>query len=696
VSGPAGNAVAKDTAGKEMTDKTFTWASSDSNIASVDTSGKVTAKRFGKVKISASVDSKTGESAEQTTFGLEASGGVSIYKQGEAPSMALLVRFRNAQDTGVVQNTTALTIKGPTGWNNNTPAQVQYSGNGRTWVRWQAGVGSVPVLDGNYQISTSIDGSDYGTSFSVDTKNTLLAVTNFKVDSVNANSVSCSWNAVAGNVSYWFDSQNDTNRTYLTGINTTATSGTLTLPSGTVFEPLKTYRCAVHSRNFNPNTSTAFIDPFPAQFNTGYNAIQFGLPVTSGPKLILTIPRGQWTAFRDGQGPWVYQGQPDATFSKELPITDAGGRYGVAIGRGSGAFVNYFTLAEASNFDTSSGRCDDGDFTRTATVKPSFTFSNTTDRGGFALLRPESSDRVFNYGRSNQAAGVGSDLGVVAGSYTLIAVQRTLNSQGFLINRSPGIFLQRTVQIAAGNNPVVMDFTSGASTATINGTATIGGVPSGYTPFLATRFVPATSKYRCNSTFTLAFDESDNAISSGSYSANRYMLPASFFVSGDRLRYDASASLTTGNLTEYVSHYRFIDPGAAQPTDFSLGTPLASGEGTAVNNLPEVRNLPTAFPSPFGFYNIPFSQTINNVANSVEINVSRGWLAGAGATATVGFPDLSGLPNARSNWKLTSGEVNYTIRRLETDTAADALIFYGNRLPSTWGETGRINKFGNP
>jgi hypothetical protein len=142
VSGPAGNAlkigeavqfsaVAKDTAGKEMTDKTFTWASSDSNIASVDTSGKVTAKRFGKVKISASVDSKTGESAEQTTFGLEASGGVSIYKQGEAPSMALLVRFRNAQDTGVVQNTTALTIKGPTGWNNNTPAQVQYSGNGR-------------------------------------------------------------------------------------------------------------------------------------------------------------------------------------------------------------------------------------------------------------------------------------------------------------------------------------------------------------------------------------------------------------------------------------------------------------------------------------------------------------------------------------------------------------------------------------
>lgn len=704
VTGPADNnlkigeavqfsVIAKDSGGTELKDKKLTWASSDDNIASVDATGKVTAKRLGKVKITASADKKTGESAEQTTYGLEASGGVSVYRQGQNPSLALLVRFRNKLDTGVVQDTTVLKITGPAGWNSDKAAEISHGGGGRTWVRWRAGAGPAPV-SGTYQVSANFDGEDYKTTFAVDTTQTLLAVTNLKVTAVTANSVSCSWDAVTGNVAYWFDTLEETaNYKYLDGINTLTPGGTINLRSGTTFESIKTYRCAVHTRNFNPELSTAFIDPFPAQFNTGYDAVPFGLPVASGPKLTLTIPRGQWTAFQDGTGDWKFQGQPDSTFTKELPVTDPAGRYGLAFG----SWVAYFILSEAPSFTPSTSRCDDGDFTKDATIQPNVTLTNTTDRGSFTLLRPEGTDRVINYDRNYQGSGVGADLNMLSGTYTLIAAQRAFDNQGVLVKRSPGIFIQRTVTIAPGNtNPLALDFTSGSFTATTNGTATITGVPTGTNPYLNTRFISAAWRYRCNSTSTLAYDSSDAVVNTGSYTANRYTLPSGFFVAGDRLRYSAGTGLTTGNQNDYVDRYIHVAPSAAQPTSFALGAFLTSGEGAATNFLPEASNLPTAFPTSSGFWNMPFSQTIAGNTTTLSINVSKGYLAGLGATATVKFPDLSGLQNFNTNWRFKSGDVSYNLTRLETASNADTLAFFQNSLPTAWTDTGRSNKFTIP
>ena len=87
-------AVAKDSSGTVMT-KTFTWNSSDPNIASVDTNGMVTAKRFGTVTITASADGINGASSLQTTYGLEAIGGTKISTANPQIGTAFLARFRN-------------------------------------------------------------------------------------------------------------------------------------------------------------------------------------------------------------------------------------------------------------------------------------------------------------------------------------------------------------------------------------------------------------------------------------------------------------------------------------------------------------------------------------------------------------------------------------------------------------------------
>jgi Bacterial Ig-like domain (group 2) len=126
VSGPSTNAlklneataftaIAKDSSGATITGKTFTWTSSDDKIATVDSSGKVTANHFGTVKITASVDSTTGSSATQTTYGLEVTGGVRDY--GDP---TFLVRFRNADGSNAKSNPDA-TITGPSGWNGGQP-----------------------------------------------------------------------------------------------------------------------------------------------------------------------------------------------------------------------------------------------------------------------------------------------------------------------------------------------------------------------------------------------------------------------------------------------------------------------------------------------------------------------------------------------------------------------------------------------
>ncbi len=63
------NAVAKDTMGATSTNASFVWTSSDPNLASVDSTGLVTLKNPGNVKISAAVGTVTSNAADVTSEG---------------------------------------------------------------------------------------------------------------------------------------------------------------------------------------------------------------------------------------------------------------------------------------------------------------------------------------------------------------------------------------------------------------------------------------------------------------------------------------------------------------------------------------------------------------------------------------------------------------------------------------------------
>jgi hypothetical protein len=64
------SAVAKNASGAVLTDKTFTWASSNSSIATVSTDGKVTALKGGVVSLTASSEGKSGTSSLAISFTL--------------------------------------------------------------------------------------------------------------------------------------------------------------------------------------------------------------------------------------------------------------------------------------------------------------------------------------------------------------------------------------------------------------------------------------------------------------------------------------------------------------------------------------------------------------------------------------------------------------------------------------------------
>lgn len=702
VAGPAGNALkigetvqfgatAKDDKGNTLTGKTFTWASSDNSVASVDTNGKVTANRFGKVKISASTEGKSGDSPAQTTWGLEAVGGTRTDWNGTRPGTAFLARFRKADGSGPA-GMVDFSLKGPAGWNGDQPLAVAgiagYDGFVYPTTR-----GNIAAVSGSYTLSASAEGQEYSYTFSIDASKTLAAPASIAASAASSSGVTSTWSAVEGVPVYSSSIWNDTEQTSVVSAWETSNAHTF---SDLNLDPLKTYYLQASSYSFDPRGGTgsvAFSQPLPESFNTGFVRAPFAVPVVSGAKLTLTLSAGQWTAFQDGNGPWVWQGSPDTNFTKELPITDANGRYGLAFG----TWVAYLTAAEVPTIDTTQfGRCSDAGLTRSATLKPTFTLTNATDKGSFSLLRSDSSNRVLSYSRNNQSAGASADLSLAPGTYTLLAHQRALDSQGNSINRSPAILQQRTLNVVAGNNPLALNFTTGSFTAATNGTANITGVVSSSFPYLNTRLVPAAWRYRCNPTFSLAIDQSTSANTSGSYAANRYMLPTAFFVAGDRLRYDAGTVLTSGTRTDYVERIVHILPSTTQPAAFALGGFLASGDAGATANLPEARNLPTAFPTATGFYSNTFSQTIAGATTTLQLDVSKSWLAGLGATATVKFPDLSSLPFYSSGWKLKSGEVSYTLLRLETANNADMLAFFRNSLPDAWSNTGRSNKFTNP
>ncbi len=270
------NAVAKDSGSAEIPSKTFTWVSSDPNVATVDTNGMVTAKRFGTIKITASVEGKSGESASQTTFGLEAIGGTRTTLGNTSTQVAFLARFRKADGSGPV-GAGVLTLKGPTGWNNNQPDTTNYTGYDK-FVWWRSGIGSTNAITGTYSLETTVDGTIFNSSFQIDATKTIESPSSITPSDVTTTSISASWSAITGANSYVLEVWNDTdkknafNQWNYVG-NTTATV------TGTALDPAKTYFVQVHSFNTNlagGPSSAAFTGTLPEQFNVGFYRVKLG------------------------------------------------------------------------------------------------------------------------------------------------------------------------------------------------------------------------------------------------------------------------------------------------------------------------------------------------------------------------------------------------------------------------------------
>jgi Bacterial Ig-like domain (group 2) len=209
VSGPTSNtlklneataftAIAKDASGSTILGKTFTWTSSDDKIAGVDSSGKVIAIHVGTVKISASMDGKTGASSSLKTYGLEFAVGQYTASAFPSPYSSTYYKFRKANGTTVSVDT-PVSIIGPTGWNTGAAMSDQLYANDKYESRR---IVTAIAVAGTYTISTDVDGEHFTASASLDLSSSLPLPTGLAVTNLTKTGLDASWNAVIGANSY--------------------------------------------------------------------------------------------------------------------------------------------------------------------------------------------------------------------------------------------------------------------------------------------------------------------------------------------------------------------------------------------------------------------------------------------------------------------------------------------------------------
>jgi hypothetical protein len=280
VSGPSSNLLKigeatnfaadfKDAAGADVA-KSFTWTSSAPNIAEVDSSGKVTSKRLGKVTISASSDGVNGSSAVQTTYGLEVVGGTMDGGAFAKPvSLAALFRFRVGSVNPIAANTKfEMGFTGPADWNGGVAVVSKGWAMGTGGVSyWTQPLLDKPVQSGAYQVSTTINGVTYTSGFTVDATQLQARVTNItQQGAATASSVSASWTAAAGATYYQMLVSSASG--FLTP--TATTTGTNATVSGftLITNPVTAYDIFVLATNFKFDGGLDTLAP--VQFNASY------------------------------------------------------------------------------------------------------------------------------------------------------------------------------------------------------------------------------------------------------------------------------------------------------------------------------------------------------------------------------------------------------------------------------------------
>ncbi len=261
--GTAFTAVAKDSSGAAITGKAFTWASSDTNIATVDTGGIVTAKRIGTVKISATTESITGEGAVQKTYGLEMSGGLYKDPTSTVPGTAFIAKLGLADGTNPV-TATIITVIGPSGWNaggisvtSSYPASQGFTYFFRSLI---------PAINGTYVATATVSGENYGSKFEIKTDNSIEPATSLIVN-VAKTQADASWTApvnAAGYIARIWQDNGAANDTIVTGANFRTPASSQQFRNITL-DPTKQYYLEVTATNavWSPGNSPSL----PTQFN---------------------------------------------------------------------------------------------------------------------------------------------------------------------------------------------------------------------------------------------------------------------------------------------------------------------------------------------------------------------------------------------------------------------------------------------
>jgi Bacterial Ig-like domain (group 2) len=256
------NAVAKDSSGAVLTGKTFSWNSSNPDVAGVDVNGLVTAKHVGITKITATTDGITGEISSFRVYGLEVIGGVARYS--DTPNLYFGMYYRVLLPGTAATPAGTISITGPTGWNANAALAVPYTATA------QAGSSVVPnalVEAGVYTATTTVNGQTFSSNFNINKTSLLEFPTNVTPSAVSTSSVTVSWAAVTGADRYLVGLTPNALGANKSVLKTQPLTATLT---GTpAVDTTKTYRAFVQASNLNP-------DQLPSQFNS---ALQY-VPVT--------------------------------------------------------------------------------------------------------------------------------------------------------------------------------------------------------------------------------------------------------------------------------------------------------------------------------------------------------------------------------------------------------------------------------
>jgi Bacterial Ig-like domain (group 2) len=682
------SAVAKDDNNAVMTGKTFTWLSSDPNVASVDVDGKVTAKQFGTVKITASVEGKSGESASQTTYGLEAIGGTRTSFGSTAIETAFLARFRKPGTplTGAVPST----LKGPAGWNADKPLEMNYFNlfDGFVQGGWWFGI---LAKTGTYTLEMTAGGEKFSSSFEIDASKTLASPTSLTLSNVSTTSVTGTWDAVPEATAYTLEIWNSTdNKNAFNQWKHTNTTTATT--SGPALDPAKTYYATVHSytvAEFGGTNAPSFTGILPKQFNVGYKNIKLGA-FSSAPMLTLSTRGGLWNGFQDGDKPWQALGKNGGSIA--MPVTDAQGRYSVAWGSDTKIFVTHLTLAETKVFDLNqaveSERCKLNSATRDAKINTNFIPTTPTGTSmGIAFSRLTPSFVALDY--KNDIVGNSSfQFSVPAGTYDMTAYEDLVDMSGKTAPRTPTKLLRQTLNLPAGETVLNLNFASGVQ-ALENGSSTVNNIPNGWNMYLSSSFFPATSQFQCYGGWDLTYDYA-GSITTGSFTGKRYIMPASFYQAGDKMYYVAYASKTIGDLTETNAQINYLAPDQTPPSSVALPSPLNPVTVTATNGIPQANNVTLEFPLSNGYYRMIYVQGNNALLQKI----SKGWITATNA-ANIAFPDLTALPEAKATWKLSSGDVSYSVQRISLGSASDTLEFLRDRYgaAATWNnarQTGKI------